>query len=163
MTAIPAAPVIRIRALCADDLDRLVAIDLADSGESRRRFLEKRLHMQAAAPTQYLQFGAETDGHLAGFVLARVQRGEYGRADSSAVIDVLGVARESRGQGCGRALMDALMGQARTRGLSLLRSQAEWTTAALLRFFASSGFELSGRLVLERSVTLPFDESPEEI
>ncbi len=163
MTATPGTAMIRVRPLSADDLDRLVAIDLADSGESRRRFLEKRLQMQAASPTESLQFGAEIDGHLAGFVLARVQRGEYGRADSSAVIDVLNVARESRGRGCGRALLGALTSEARTRGLSLLRSQADWTTDALLRFFASSGFELSSRLVLERSVTLPFDESPEEI
>lgn len=163
MTVPPAVPVIRVRAVSADDLDRLVAIDLAHSGRPRWRFLEKRLQTHAAAPTESLQLGAEIDGYLAGFVLARVQRGEYGRTDSSAAIDVLGVAPESRGQGCGKALMDALTAEARTRGLTHLHSQADWTADELLRFFASSGFELATRLVLERSVTVPFDESSDEL
>ena len=162
MTANPAAPAIRVRALRAADLDRLVAIDRAHAGRSRRRFLEKRLEMHAENPAESLQFGAEVDGRLAGFVLARVQRGEFGRADSSAVIDVLGVDPGNRGHGCGRALMDAISGEARARGLPRLHSQADWTMDELLRFFASAGFELSSRLVIERPVALPFDESPEE-
>jgi ribosomal protein S18 acetylase RimI-like enzyme len=163
MTANPAPDKIRVRALRDADLDRLVAIDRHHVGRSRRRLLERRLAMHAAAPAESLQFGAEVDGRLAGFVLARVQRGEFGRTDSSAVIDVLGVDPANRGQGCGRALMDAITAEARARGLPRLHSQADWTMDELLRFFAGAGFELSSRLVIERPVALPFDESPDEI
>ena len=163
MTPTPAAPEIRVRALRTDDLDRLVAIDRAHAGRSRRRFLAKRLEMHAECPAESLQFGAEVGGRLAGFVLARVQRGEFGRTDSSAVIDVLGVDPASRGQGCGRALMEAITTEARARGLPRLHSQADWTMGDLLRFFAGAGFELSSRLVIERPVALPFDENPDGI
>jgi GNAT superfamily N-acetyltransferase len=163
MTATPVAPEIRVRALRTDDIDRLVAIDRAHVGRSRRRVLAKRLEMHAADPAESLQFGVDVKGRLAGFVLARVQRGEFGRTDSSAVIDVLGVDPASRGQGCGRALMDAITTEARARNLPRLHSQADWTMDELLRFFADAGFELSSRLVIERPVAVPFDESPDEI
>lgn len=163
MTANPAPVKTRVRALRDADLDRLVEIDRLHVGRSRRRFLEKRLGMHATDPAEFLQFGAEVDGRLAGFVLASVQRGEFGRTDSSAVIDALGVDPASRGQGCGRALMEAITAEARTRGLPRLHSQADWTMDELLRFFAGAGFELSSRLVIERPVAVPFDENPDEI
>ncbi|HUY83759.1 MAG TPA: GNAT family N-acetyltransferase [Steroidobacteraceae bacterium] len=151
-----------IRRLRGDDLDRMVVIDRAHSGRSRRPFLGKRLAIGAIAPAEHLQFGVELDGRLAGLLLGRVQRGEFGRIDSSVVIDVIGVAAESRGRGCGRALLEAVSAEARSLGLPRLHSQAEWTMFGLLRFFAGTGFELSHRLVLERPVDRPFIEIGDE-
>ena len=70
MTANPAPVKTRVRALRDADLDRLVEIDRLHVGRSRRRFLEKRLGMHAADPAEFLQFGAEVDGRLAGFELS---------------------------------------------------------------------------------------------
>jgi hypothetical protein len=46
----------------------------------------------------------------------------------------------------------------RQRGVKLMQSQADWTAFELLKFFASTGFRLAPRLVLERSVAEPLDE-----
>ncbi len=119
--------------------------------------------MHAATRTESLQFGVEIDGRLGGVVLARVQRGKYGRADSSAVIDVLDVAPKSRGRGRGKALMDAPTSEAHTRGPDPPALAGEPDDGRAARLFARPGFELSSCLVTEQSVTLPFEESPEEI
>jgi hypothetical protein len=44
---------------------------------------------------------------------------------------------------------------ARSRGARELRTQASWTNHALLHFFASAGFQLAPRTILERDLTGP--------
>jgi ribosomal protein S18 acetylase RimI-like enzyme len=151
-----------VRPLRASDLERVIAIDSAHVGEPRRHFFEKRLAHAKQHPEDYVQLGVSRNGSLAGFVFARILRGEFGRAQSIATLDAVGVEHDSRERGVGHSLMDALGKIMREKGVQSLQSQADWTNHAVLRFFDASGFGLAPRLVLERAVRDPLPEPVEE-
>ena len=52
---------------------------------------------------------AERDGAPVGFVMARVDLGEFGRIRAAAVMDTIGVDPDYRDQGIGRALISQLL------------------------------------------------------
>jgi N-acetylglutamate synthase-like GNAT family acetyltransferase len=149
------------RALRADELERVVAVDAANVGRSRRHFLAKRFRAAEQAPEDFIHLGVDAGGRLAGYVLARVLRGEFGRDEPVGVLDVINVDRVVAERGCGRHLLAALAAQLRARGVTRLYSEADWTNHTLLRFFAASGFELARRVILERSVAEPLAEPVE--
>jgi predicted N-acetyltransferase YhbS len=150
-----------VRSLRPADLEQVIAIDAHYSGRSRRAFFEKRLAQAGKHPEDYVLVGIDRNGALAGFALASVLRGEFGREQTGATLDAVGVAVSSREQGVGQALMEGLAGALRRQGVSSLQCQADWTSNALLRFFEASGFALARRLVLERSTLTPLPEAIE--
>jgi N-acetylglutamate synthase-like GNAT family acetyltransferase len=152
-----------LRPLQPDDAERVIAIDRAHSGHSRRSFFEKRLAAAKAHPDDFIHVGVTRNGALCGFAMARILRGEFGRESSIAVLDGLGVETENRERGVGKALMDGLTQDMRRMGVQSLQSQAVWTNDGLLRFFAAAGFELAPRHALERSVVAPLDEVQEDV
>jgi ribosomal protein S18 acetylase RimI-like enzyme len=147
-----------VRPLRPNDLERVIAIDSANVGEPRRRFFEKRLAHAKLHPEDIVHVGVVRKDTLVGFAFARIQRGEFGRAQAIATLDAVGVEQDSREHGVGHALMDGLTKVMRQKGVQSLQSQADWTNTGLLRFFESSGFKLAPRLVLERSVLTPLAE-----
>jgi ribosomal protein S18 acetylase RimI-like enzyme len=147
-----------VRPLRPTDLERVIAIDSANVGEPRRRFFEKRLAHVQQHPEDIVHVGVVRKDTLVGFAFARIQRGEFGRAQAIATLDAVGVEQDSREHGVGHALMDGLSKVMRQKGVQSLQSQADWTNHGLLRFFESSGFKLAPRLVLERSVLTPLAE-----
>jgi len=145
-----------------EDLERMIAIDRAHTGRARLRFYEKRLAASKIRPQDFIHVGVRHDGELVGFAFARLLRGEFGRDETVGVLDVLGVDRGSQERGYGHVLMGNLVDAMRQRGVRLMQSQADWTEFELLKFFASTGFELAPRLVLERSVAGPLAEPIDE-
>jgi GNAT superfamily N-acetyltransferase len=141
------------RSINTGDLERVIAIDRAHTGHSRRRFFEKRFAAAAAHPDDFVQIGLTRGGSLRGFAIARLSRGEFGREDVVAVLDVVGVELESQDRGVGQALIEQLIEILRRKGVRSLHSQASWASHHLLRFFDTAGFQLCPRMVLERSVT----------
>ena len=151
------------RPLEADDIERVIAIDHASSGHSRRHFFEKRFAAAKAQPEDFIHVGVEQDSLLRGYVIARVLRGEFGHEQAVAALDAIGVESESRERGIGQLLMRQLIEAMASRGVSTLQSQADWTNHELVRFFDTAGFELAPRLTLQRPVALPLDETADEI
>jgi len=151
------------RPLGAEDVERVIAIDRAHSGHSRRRFFEKRFAAAAAQPDDFIHVGVVQDGLLRGFAIARVHRGEFGFEPAVAVLDALGVETESRERGIGQLLMRELSESMSRRGVHALQSQADWTNHEILRFFDAAGFKLAPRLALQRPVAALLDEATEEI
>jgi GNAT superfamily N-acetyltransferase len=145
------------------DVERVIAIDRAHSGRSRRRFFEKRFAAAAARPQDFIPIGIHRGGALRGFAIVRILRGEFGHEQAVAVLDAVGVEPQSRELGVGRALMGELIDVLDRMGVRSLQSQAEWNNHDLVRFFAASGFALAPRLVLERSVAEPMCEISEEV
>ena len=151
------------RPLNADDFERVIVIDRAYSGHSRRRFFEKYFAAARAQPDDFIHIGVVQDGLLCGYVLARVLRGEFGHEQSVAVLDAIGVEADSRERGIGQLLMSKLREGMGSRDLRTLQSQADWTNHELLQFFDTAGFKLAPRLTLQRPVALSLDETTEEI
>lgn len=148
--------------LSAVHLERVVAIDRAHTGYSRRRFFEKRFAAAEAHPDDFVLLGVMRGGALRGFAIARVLHGEFGREADVAVLDAVGVETESQDRGIGHSLMEELIATLRQRGVRALHSQARWVNHDLLRFFEASGFELAPRFILERSVAERLAEDIEE-
>jgi GNAT superfamily N-acetyltransferase len=153
----------KARLLSESDLERVIAIDRVHSGHARRRFFEKRFSAAKARPGDYIQVGAMWGGALRGFAIASILRGEFGHERPIAVLDALGVEGQSQQYGIGEALLNELREQMQKSGVQSLHSQAEWSRHDLLRFFATSGFQLAPRLALERSVSEPLAERSEEV
>jgi len=151
-----------LRTLNGGDLDRVIAIDRAHSGNSRRHFFAKRFAAAAARPDEFIQIGVMRDGSLRGFAIARVFSGEFGRESAVAMLDAIGVEAEVQETGVGRELMDGLIEAMRSAGVDTLQSQAAWTNHGLMRFFDASGFKLARRVALERSVSEPLAEPSAE-
>jgi ribosomal protein S18 acetylase RimI-like enzyme len=149
MTASVAAPPIAIRPLAPRDLDAVVAIDQAIEGRPRRAYIQRRLEAALREPARHVQFAAEDGRGLAGYLLARLLRGEFGRAQSGLRIELIGVRRESQRHGVGRRLLDALLDHARRGGVAELRTAARWNDHAMLRWFDAMGFELSADRIVD--------------
>jgi len=155
---------ISLRALVEPDFEAVVALDERIAGRTRRGYLQRRLKAALRAPDRHVQLAAVHDGHLAGFALARVARGEFGRSGEALVLETIGVSPVTRRLGVGSALVRGLEGRARARAIGELATQVAWTDRDLSGFFAARGFTLAPRQVLERAVTrlrLEPDESGE--
>ncbi len=146
------------RALAAGDLERVVALDGAAAGRSRRGFYAKRLGALEQDPDSEVALGAERGGQLVGFALAHLLDGEFGGVAPVGVLDAIAVDEAARASGVASALLDGLQSELRRRGVRELRTQADWTEHGLVSFFSAAGFRLSPRLVLEREVEKPFDD-----
>jgi ribosomal protein S18 acetylase RimI-like enzyme len=148
---------VRIRALTPDDMERVVAIDRVLSGRVRRGFYESRLRAALKEPDSFIYLGADTDGELAGFVMARILMGEFGADEPTAVLDAIGVEQGRHGSGLGRALMDRLHELLKRKKVAEVRSQLDWNNHALMRFLDKAGYHLAPRLVLFRDAAAPLD------
>jgi GNAT superfamily N-acetyltransferase len=137
-----------LRRLAAADLERVVALDAAYGGHSRRDYFERRLAAALRDPQHHLQYAADDTWDLGGFALARVLAGEFGRDRPALMLEVIGVSFQHRGRGVGAALLGALEAEAAGRGIRELWTQASWRQERMLRFLARAGFELAAPLVL---------------
>jgi ribosomal protein S18 acetylase RimI-like enzyme len=146
------------RSLSTADLDRVVGIDGTNSGRSRRGFYAKRFAALAEDPQGGVAVGAQRDGQLVGFALARLIDGEFGSATPAGVLDAVGVSPAARGDGVGAALLEGLDRALAERGARELRTQADWSDHEMVGFFSAAGFRLSGRFVLERGLEAPTGE-----
>lgn len=144
-----------VRPLNGGDLDRVIAIDKAITGRSRRGFYEKRFAAMRRDPRPFVALGAVAGGAVQGFILAHILDGEFGGTRPVAMLDALGVMPDARGAGLGHALMEGLDATLRAQGVPELRSQASWTDHGLVRLFAAAGFALAPRYILERPTHRP--------
>jgi ribosomal protein S18 acetylase RimI-like enzyme len=149
------AATIQARPLGQADLDRVVGIDGATTGRSRRAFYQKRFAALAEDGPAAVALGAERDGQLVGFAFARVLDGEFGGEQPAGVLDAVAVAPAARRAGVGGALLAAVERELAGRGARELRTQADWTDHGMVGFFSAAGFGLSGRLVLDRALDAP--------
>jgi len=146
------SPQIAIRALQPGDLEAVVAIDQAIEGRSRRSYIRRRLDAALREPARHVQFAADGAQGLVGYLLARVQRGEFGRAQAGARIELVGVRRDQQHHGVGQRLLDALVEYARRKDLAELRTAANWNDHVMLRWFDAMGFALSADRIVDSAV-----------
>jgi ribosomal protein S18 acetylase RimI-like enzyme len=142
-----------VRALTASDTERVITIDASRGGGERRHFFQKRLSAAAARPADFIHLGATAGGGLQGFAMARIVRGEFGRADAVAVLEAIGVDPDQRKRGLGQSLIEELCALAGRSGVHTIHSQVSWNDTDLLGFFKAVGFEMDPRIALERAVS----------
>ncbi len=138
-----------IRSARLAGLDAMVAIDEAATGRRRERFLHGKLTSALADTGIAMSLGAEWDGHLVGFLLARVYYGEFGVLEPSAVMDVFGVHPDYRGRHVAAALLDQLRTNLLGLGIATLQTEVRWDSTDLLSFFQHEGFTIAPRICLD--------------
>jgi len=144
-----------VRSLTAADLEAVIALDAAIFRRSRRGYMQKRLEAALRDPSAHIQCAVDCDGAFAGFILARVREGEFGREAPAAAFEAIGVSPSVQRRGLGHMLMRGLEDIARRKGLASIQTDTSWRTHELLRFLDACGFQLASRQVLSRRSDLP--------
>jgi predicted N-acetyltransferase YhbS len=143
---------VTIRPLLREDLGAVVAIDAESEGLTRRAYFERRLLAALNEPKLHAQFAATDSQGLAGYILARVFTGEFGRIAPALRLEVIGVRHDARGQHVGASLFDALCDYGRRHGIAEVRTTAAWNHHGLLRWLDAMGFRLAANHVVDCAV-----------
>jgi GNAT superfamily N-acetyltransferase len=138
-----------VRHVKPSDLDAIIRIDAKTSGEARPEFFRRKFEAIEADSNVAMSLVAEHDGRVAGFLLARVHFGEFGRLQQSAVLDTLGVDPVLSGRGVGRRLLRQLVQNVRGLRIPTLSTEVSWSDQRLMSFFEREGFILSQRVCLD--------------
>lgn len=162
-----------IRALAREDLPAVVAIDAAIEGRSRRQYVERRLAAALREPALHAQFAACDAQGLAGYILARVLEGEFGRSEPGLRLEMVGLRADARGHGNGARLFQVLADWGRRHGIRDVHTTATWRDAPMLGWLDAMGFRLAPTYLLQAAladggrrlqdedpVTMPRGEGP---
>jgi ribosomal protein S18 acetylase RimI-like enzyme len=142
-----------VRSMTEKDLDAIVRMDRHHTGTDRAAYYRRKMKEMLGESGVRVSLVAEVDGVPAGFVMARVDYGEFGRAEPAAVLDSIGVDPAFAKRGVGRALMSQLLANLATLRVERLRTNVAWDDVDLLAFLKRCGFAPSQRLVFTRSLT----------
>ena len=104
---------IPVRSMAEGDLRALVAIDRRITGHNRAKYFERKLVGALTESDVCVSLVAELDTVPVGFIMARVDLGEFGRVETTAVIDTIGVDPDYGNRGVGRALVSQLLANSR--------------------------------------------------
>jgi ribosomal protein S18 acetylase RimI-like enzyme len=141
-----------VRSLEADDLAAIVRIDRKITGRERTSYYERKMKEVLEESGIRVSVVGEIDDFVAGFIMARVDFGEFGRTDPVAVVDVIGVDPAYRGQGVGSALLSQLLTNLNVLMIETVRSTVHWDDYDVLAFLGSKGFAPSERIGFTRKI-----------
>ncbi len=141
-----------VRSLKAEDLAAIVRIDRKITGRERTSYYERKMKEVLEESGVRVSVAGEIDGFVAGFIMARVDFGEFGRAEPIAVIDVIGIDPGYRGQGVGSALISQLMTNLDVLMIETVRSTVYWNDYDVLAFLGSKGFVPCQRIGFTRKI-----------
>ena len=143
---------IPVRGMKQTDLDRLGQIDARITGRDRRGYLERKLEEALHESDVRVSLVAEVDGEPAGFIMARVDFGAFGRVEPVAVLDTIGVDPDRRGRGVGRALLSQLLINLATLRVERIRTELGWNEHEILQFLDACGFRPAQTLCLQYAI-----------
>ena len=137
---------IPVRSLRESDLKALIAIDRRITGRDRSGYFERKLGEALHESDVRVSLVAEADGRPVGFIMARVDLGEFGRIEAAAVMDTIGVDPDYAGRGVGRALLSQLLANLATLRVDKILTEVDWADRELMAYLDRGGFRPSGRL-----------------
>ena len=141
-----------VRSMTPADLGDIVRIDRGITGRDRAQYVQAKLAEAMDGSGLRVSLAARRDGVNVGYLMAHLDRGDFGRTEPVAVIDTLGVDPEYTRRGVGRALLSQLFAN-----LGALRVERVETVVAprdlnLLGFLFAVGFTPSQRLPFVRKL-----------
>lgn len=144
---------IEVRSMTADDLDAIVRIDRKLTGRDRHDYYSGKLSEMMGDAGVRVSLVAVDDGMVIGFIMARVDYGEYGRAEPAAVIDTIGVYPGLGGNGVAKALMSQLLANLSVLQVETVRTTVRWNNFSLLGYLNKVGFKPAQQLVMRHRLT----------
>ncbi len=140
---------IPVRSMAETDLHSIVAIDQRITGRARAVYLQQKLMEALHQSDVQVSLVAELEGFPMGFVMARVDLGEFGRAEPAAVMDTIGVDPDCRRRGVGRSLLSQLFLNLAALRVERIRTELDWRDRELLTFLDACGFRPAQQLCFD--------------
>lgn len=144
---------ILVRSMSENDLNSVVRIDAKHTGHERRDYFTAKLQEVMSETGIRVSLVAEVDGLPVGFIMARVDYGEFGHAEAAAVMDTLGVNPDHGKGGIASALLSQLMINLEALHVERVRTRVDWDNLGLLGFLSAKGFTPSQQLALVKKIT----------
>jgi ribosomal protein S18 acetylase RimI-like enzyme len=139
---------IAVRSMVPEDLHTVVSLDRGITGRDRSAYYQRKMNEALRKNGIRLSMLAEIDQTPAGFVMARVDYGEFGQTEMEAVLDTIGIEAEFRGQGVGSVLLTQLLSHLASLRVERVRTVVEWDDVSLIGFFSRLGFKPTQNVVL---------------
>ena len=140
------------RSLQRNDLAALVRIDRKLLGRDRSNYYERKIAEVLDESGIRVSMVAEIDGSVAGFIMARVDFGEFGRAEPYAVLDTISVEPDRQHLRVATALLSQLLANLTTLRVEHLRTEAAFDQHGLFAFLWRCGFRPSQQLAFCRTL-----------
>jgi ribosomal protein S18 acetylase RimI-like enzyme len=137
-----------VRSMIDKDLRKIIAIDKANTGIDRSEYYTRRLHESLHESGVRVSLVAELEDYPVGFIMARVDFGEFGHTSAEAVMDSIGVDPGYQEHGVGRALMSQLMANLTGLRVETVRTEIDWNDTGLIGYFDGVGFVPAQRITL---------------
>jgi predicted N-acetyltransferase YhbS len=135
-----------VRSLTRADLADIERIDRRIVGQDRSAYISRLVDDALRDSAVRVSLAAHGGGSVTGFVMAKVDFGDFGRTEPVAVIDTIGVDPGFAGTGIGTALLSQLFINLAALHVERVETVIAWDNFALLQFFHRAGFGPSERL-----------------
>ena len=143
-----------VRSMEDKDLNSIVKIDRKITATDRTAYYRRKQHEALHQSGVRVSLIAEMEGFVVGFIMVRVDFGEYGHTNPQAVMDALGVDPDYQGHGVGSELMAKMMANLSILQVDTVRTEIEWNDTALVGYLGITGFSPAQTLVLNRNLAL---------
>ncbi len=141
-----------VRSMAERDLPAIVRLDRKITGRDRSTYYARKAAEALGRSAIRMSLVAEQDGRIAGFLMARVEFGEYGRAEPTAVLDTIAVDPDDGRRGKGTALLEQLLLNLASLRAERVVTEVEWGQRSLLGFLARTGFVPSQQIALVKEI-----------
>ncbi len=141
-----------VRTLHRKDFEAVVRIDKHVTGRDRGDYLHRKFAEALDESGIRVSLVAEIDDLATGFIMARVDYGEFGRTSATAVLDTIGVDPAAGHAGIGHALLSQLLVNLEALRVDNVRTEVDWRYFQLNRFLADCGFSPAQRMALSLAV-----------
>ncbi len=141
-----------VRSLAFGDLADIVRIDRRITGRDRAGYITQLVNEAMRDSAIRVSLAAHRDGSVAGFVMSKVDIGDFGRMEPVAVIDTIGVDPGFAAQGIGTALLSQLFVNLEALHVERVETVVSREDFELLGFFYRAGFGPSRRLAFVKRI-----------
>lgn len=139
-----------VRNMTKADLAKIIKIDKEVSGVDRTAYFTRKQDEILNQSGVQVSLVALQDDFVVGFIMARVDFGEFGHTSSEAVMDILGVDPMFQGLGVGKVLMAKLIANLNILQVDTVRTEVDWDAVTMIDYFSRTGFEPAQRVTLRK-------------
>ncbi len=141
-----------VRAMRPEDVADIVRIDGHITGRDRTEYVTRKLAETMTDSAIGVSLTARHDHAVAGYLMARVDLGDFGRTAPTAVLDTIGVDPAYAHRGVGHALLSQLFANMGALRIERIETVVAPHDLALLGFLYDVGFAPSQRIAFSRRV-----------
>ncbi len=142
-----------VRSMNDGDFASILRIDQRSMGQPRLGYIQGKFAEALGESGIRVSLVAELDKTPAGFVMAKIDFGEFGHTEPTAILDTISVDPDLRRRGVARALLSQLAINLAALKVERIETEVSRDNFDLLRFFYDWGFGPSTRLAFARRLT----------